>query len=171
MAGTFSVEWLPGGVLLQRRTGLLTPDQAKAYVAAVEQAVQNAPARWGAVVDTREALAQTDEVQQVIQRLIQFVITKNVERVAVVSTSAITGNQQRRITTAPGMHDPSTVTFHGDYDEALDVRPRVACARHVRTGNGDGDGDDPRPWRFGRRDAGMDTRLPRPRRPLVHRRF
>jgi hypothetical protein len=119
MAGTFSIEWLPGGVLLQRRAGLLTTEQAEAYVAAVKKAIQNAPARWGAVVDTREAVAQTDEVQRIIQGLIQFVVTKNVKLVAIVSTSAITGIQQRRITTAPGMHDPSTLRFHSDYDEAL----------------------------------------------------
>jgi len=27
--------------------------------------------------------------------------------------------QQRRVTTAPGMHDPSTVSFHQDLDQAI----------------------------------------------------
>lgn len=127
MAGTFSVEWLPGGVLLQRRSGLFTPDQANDYVAAVKLAVKDAPARWGAVVDARTAVAQTDEVQEIIQHLIQFVVSKNVKRVAIVSTSAVTGIQQKRITTAPGMHDPSTIAFYSDYDAAVaDVRSAVS---------------------------------------------
>jgi hypothetical protein len=123
MAGTFSVEWLPDGVLLQRRTGMLTVEQAREYVAAVEQAVANRPSPWGAVVDTRSAGAQSEEVQLIIQGLIQFVVSKDVKRVALVSTSAVTGMQQRRNTTSPGMHDPATVGFFSDFDEAVaDVR-------------------------------------------------
>ena len=123
MAGTFSVEWMPGGVLLQRRTGLFTAEQANGYVDAVKEAVKTAPARWGAVVDAREAVAQNDEVQAIIQSLIQYVVSKNVKRVAIVTTSAVTGIQQKRITTAPGMHDPSTVAFYSDFDAAVaDVR-------------------------------------------------
>jgi hypothetical protein len=123
MAGTFSVEWMPGGVLLQRRTGLLTAEQANGYVDAVKEAVKTAPARWGAVVDAREAVAQNEDVQAIIQSLIQYVVSKNVKRVAIVTTSAVTGIQQKRITTAPGMHDPSTVAFYSDFDAAVaDVR-------------------------------------------------
>ncbi len=123
MAGTFSVEWMPGGVLLQRRTGLLTAEQANGYVDAVKEAVKSAPARWGAVVDAREAVAQNEDVQAIIQSLIQYVVSKNVKRVAIVTTSAVTGIQQKRITTAPGMHDPSTVAFYSDFDAAVaDVR-------------------------------------------------
>jgi hypothetical protein len=123
MAGTFNVEWLPGGVLLQRRTGMLTPEQARDYVAAVELAVASRPTPWGSVVDTRNATAQSEEVQSIIQDLIQFVVSHDVKRVALVSTSVVTGLQQRRITIGPGMHDPSTVGFFTDYDEAVaDVR-------------------------------------------------
>jgi hypothetical protein len=126
MAGTFSVEWLSGGVLLQRRSGLLTVDQAREYSAAVERAVTQAPLHWGAVVDARDAVAQTDDVQAIIQSLIQFVVGKGVQRIAVVTTSAITGLQQRRLTTAPGMHDPSTIAFYGEFDQALaDVRAAI----------------------------------------------
>jgi hypothetical protein len=126
MAGTFSVEWMPGGVLLQRRTGLLTAEQANGYVDAVKEAVKTAPARWGAVVDAREAVAQNEDVQAIIQSLIQYVVSKNVKRVAIVTTSAVTGIQQKRITTAPGMHDPSTVAFYSDFDAAVaDVRKAV----------------------------------------------
>ncbi|HET9186334.1 MAG TPA: hypothetical protein VFN80_00145 [Acidothermaceae bacterium] len=119
MAGTFSVEWLPGGVLLQRRGGLFSVDEANRYVAAVKAAIRSAPPKWGAVVDAREAVAQTDEVQAIIQGLIQYVVSKNVTRVAIVTKSALAGIQQRRITTAPGMHDPKTIGFHDDYDAAL----------------------------------------------------
>jgi hypothetical protein len=119
MTGSFSVEWLPGGVLLQTRTGTLTVQQAEQYVAAVKLEVSNAPTPWGAVIDTRGAAAQSEEVQEVIQRLIKFVVANKVARIAMVSTSAITAMQQRRVTTAPGMHDPSTVSFHQDLDEAL----------------------------------------------------
>ena len=126
MAGTFSVEWMPGGVLLQRRTGLLTAEQANGYVDAVKEAVKTAPARWGAVVDAREAVAQNEDVQAIIQSLIQYVVSKNVKRVAIVTTSAVTGIQQKRITTAPGMHDRSTVAFYSDFDAAVaDVRKAV----------------------------------------------
>ena len=126
MAGTFSIEWLSGNVLLQRRGGLFTVDEANNYVAAVKDAVKKAPARWGAVVDTRNAVAQTDEVQAIIQDLIQYVVRKSVKRVAIVSTSTITGLQEKRITTAPGMHDPSTIAFFSDYDVAVtDVRAAV----------------------------------------------
>ena len=119
MAGTFSVEWLPGGILLQRRGGLFTVDEANRYVAAVKDAVRSAPPRWCALVDARDAVAQTDEVQAIIQGLIQFVVSKNVTRVAIVTKSALAGIQQRRITTAPGMHDPKTVGFHENYDAAM----------------------------------------------------
>lgn len=119
MAGTFSVEWLPGGILLQRRGGLFTVDEANRYVAAVKDAVGSAPPRWCALVDARDAVAQTDEVQAIIQGLIQFVVSKNVTRVAIVTKSALAGIQQRRITTAPGMHDPKTVGFHENYDAAM----------------------------------------------------
>jgi hypothetical protein len=123
MTGSFNVEWLPGGVLLQTRTGTLTVAQAEQYVAAVKLEVSKAPSPWGAVIDTRGAAAQSEEVQEVIQRLIKFVVASKVARIAMVSTSAITTMQQRRVTTAPGMHDPSTVSFHQDLDEAVaDVR-------------------------------------------------
>jgi hypothetical protein len=119
MTGSFSVEWLPGGVLLQTRTGTLTVEQAEQYVAAAKLEVSKAPSPWGAVIDTRGAAAQSEEVQEVIQRLIKFVVSKKCARIAMVSTSAITAMQQRRVTTAPGMHDPSTVSFHQDIDEAI----------------------------------------------------
>jgi len=123
MTGSFNVEWLPSGVLLQTRTGTLTVQQAEQYVAAVKLEVAKAPSPWGAVIDTRGAAAQSEEVQEVIQRLIKFVVANKVARIAMVSTSAITAMQQRRVTTAPGMHDPSTVSFHQDLDEAVaDVR-------------------------------------------------
>jgi hypothetical protein len=127
MTESFSVDWLPDGVLMQRRTGLLTVDQANAYVAAVEKAIETAPSRWGAVVDAREASAQTAEVQAIIQGLIQRVVAKKVQRIAFVTSSAVTVMQQRRITTAPGMHDPSTVAFHTDLDAAVaDVRMAIS---------------------------------------------
>jgi hypothetical protein len=119
MTGSFNVEWLPGGVLLQTRTGTLTVQQAEQYVEAVKREVAKAPSPWGAVIDTRGAAAQSEEVQAVIQRLIKFVVAAHVARIAMVSTSAITAMQQRRVTTAPGMHDPSTVSFHQDIDEAV----------------------------------------------------
>jgi hypothetical protein len=119
MAGSFEVEWLPGGLLLQRRQGVFTVEEARAYVAAVETAVASAPAVWGAVIDTRTAGAQTEPVQAVIQDLIQFVNAKGVKRVAFVRGSAVNGMQQRRVATGPGMHDRSTVSFHVDFDEAV----------------------------------------------------
>ena len=123
MTGSFSLEWLPGGILLQTRTGTLTVAQAEQYVAAVKLEVAKAPSPWGAVIDTRGAAAQSEEVQEVIQRLIKFVVAHKVARIAMVSTSAISAMQQRRVTTAPGMHDPSTVSFHQDLDDAVaDVR-------------------------------------------------
>ena len=127
MSGSFKVEWLPGGVLLQTRTGTLTVQQAEQYVAAVKIEISKAPSPWGAVVDTRGAAAQSEEVQEVIQRLIKFVVAAKVARIAMVSTSAITAMQQRRVTTAPGMHDPSTVSFHQDLDAAIaEVRNAIA---------------------------------------------
>ena len=127
MAGSFNVEWLPGGVLLQTRTGLLTVQEAEQYVAAVKREIAKAPSPWGAVVDTRNAAAQSPEVQEVIQDLIRFVVAAKVKRIAMVSTSAITALQQRRVTTAPGMHDPSTVSFHQDLDAAIkEVRDALA---------------------------------------------
>jgi hypothetical protein len=127
MPGTFAVEWLPGGILLQRRTGVLTVDQANEYAAAVELALASRPSPWGAVVDGRGASAQIDEVQTVIQSLIHFVMSRDVRRVAMVSTSVVTGLQQRRITLGPGLHDASTVGFFTDFDEAVaDVRSALA---------------------------------------------
>jgi hypothetical protein len=119
VTGSFNIEWLPGGVLLQARTGMLTVQEAEQYVAAVKLEVSKAPTPWGAVIDTRGAAAQSEEVQEVIQRLIKFVVANKVARIAMVSTSAITAMQQRRVTTAPGMHDPSTVSFHQDLGEAV----------------------------------------------------
>lgn len=127
MTGSFKVEWLDGGILLQTRTGTLTVEQAEQYVAAVKREVSKAPSPWGAVIDTRGAPAQSEEVQAVIQGLIKFVVASKVARIATVSTSAITAMQQRRVTTAPGMHDPSTVSFHHDLDAAVaEVRNALA---------------------------------------------
>jgi hypothetical protein len=127
MTGSFNVEWLEGGILLQTRTGTLTVEQAEQYVAAVKREVSKAPSPWGAVIDTRGAPAQSEEVQEVIQGLIKFVVASKVSRIATVSTSAITAMQQRRVTTAPGMHDPSTVSFHQNLDEAVaEVRNALA---------------------------------------------
>jgi len=131
MAGTYSVEWQPGGVLLQRRTGLLTAADAYAYVEAVKIALRTAPAVWGAVVDIRDATAQTEQVQAILQDLIKHVVSRNVCRIAFVTKSALTGIQQRRMTTAPGMHDPSTVAFYQSLDEAMDD-VRLAIAGLVR---------------------------------------
>ncbi len=124
MTGTFSVEWLADGVLLQRRTGLLTVEEAQEYAAAVKAAIAAPPsARWGSVVDTRSAPPQTEQVQHIIEQLIQSVVSHGVSRVALVSSSVVTALQQRRVTTSPGMHDPSSVAFFTDFDEALtDVR-------------------------------------------------
>ena len=119
MAGSFTIEWLPGGILLQTRTGSLTVEQAEQYIAAAKLEVAKAPTPWGAVVDTRGAPPQSEDVQELIQGLIKFVVAHKVVRIAMVSTSVITTMQQRRVTTAPGMHDPSTVTFHQDLDEAI----------------------------------------------------
>ena len=127
MAGSYSVEWRTGGVLLQRRTGLLTAEDARGYAAAVKAALRSVPPSWGAVVDIRDAIAQTEEVQAIIQDLIRYVVSKKVCRIAFVTKSALTGIQQRRMTTAPGMHDPSTVAFYQDLNEAMDdVRAAVA---------------------------------------------
>jgi hypothetical protein len=65
-------------------------------------------------------------VQEIIQGLIKYVTAKGVLRIALVSTRATTEIQQRRVTTAPGMHDPSTVSTHRDLDQAIaDVRAAV----------------------------------------------
>jgi hypothetical protein len=119
MSGTFQIEWLPGGVLLQTRAGLFSVEEAEAYVAAVDRAMASAPSPWGAVVDARGAPAQTEQVQAIIQRLIKLVDAKQARQIAIVVTSAITRIQQQRITTEPGMHDPSKVSFHHDLDEAV----------------------------------------------------
>ena len=128
MAGTFSVEWLPGGVLLQRRSGLLTVEEAEQYADAVKLAMGSAPSSgWGAVVDTRDAPPQTEDVQRIIELLIPTVVAAGVKRIALVSKGVVTGLQQRRVTTSPGMHDPSTVVSFTDLDEAIaDVRTSVA---------------------------------------------
>jgi hypothetical protein len=127
MAGSFTIEWLAGGILLQTRTGSLTVQQAEQYIAAAKLEIAKAPAPWGAVVDTRGAPPQSEDVQELIQGLIKFVVAHKVVRIAMVSTSVITTMQQRRVTTAPGMHDPSTVSFHQDLDEAIaEVRSALA---------------------------------------------
>lgn len=123
MPGTFTIEWLPGGVLLQQRSGMLTAEQAHDYVAAVELAVAQRPSPWGIVVDTRDASAQSEEVQSIIRHLIPFVVSHDVKRVALVSSSVVTGLQQRRLTVDQGMHDPSAVGYFTDFEEAVsDVR-------------------------------------------------
>ena len=123
MPGTFNIEWLPGGVLLQQRSGMLTVEQARDYVAAVELAVAQRPSPWGVVVDTRDATAQSEEVQSIIQHLVSFVASHDVTRVALVSNSVVTGLQQRRLTFGQGMHDPSAVGCFTDYEVAVsDVR-------------------------------------------------
>ena len=127
MPGSFKVEWLPGGVLLQTRTGSLTVEQAERYVAAAKHEIARAPGRWGAVVDTRGAPPQSEEVQKLIRGLIKFVEANKVVRIA-------NGIDERHHhdATPPGhdstrMHDPSTVSFHQDLDEAIAaVRSAVA---------------------------------------------
>jgi hypothetical protein len=127
VAGTYTVEWFQPGILLLRRTGLMSVDEASEYAATAARMVTTAPARWGAVVDVRGAVAQTDEVQHIVQRIIQAFVSKNVARIAMVSSSAITEMQQRRVAIAPGMHDPKTLAFYRDFDEAVaDVKTTIA---------------------------------------------
>src|SRR5450432_538323 len=127
VAATFTVEWLQPGILLLRRTGLLSVDEANQYAATATRLLQTAPARWGAVVDVRGATAQTEQVQAIVQRIIQTFVSKNVARMAMVSSSTITEMQQRRVATAPGMHDPKTLAFFGDFDAAVaDVQSAIA---------------------------------------------
>jgi transcriptional regulator GlxA family with amidase domain len=127
VAATYTVEWLQPGILLLRRTGLMSVDEASEYAATAARMATTAPARWGAVVDVRGAVAQTDEVQQIIQRIIQAFVSKNVARIAMVSSSAITEMQQRRVATGPGMHDPKTLALYRDFDQAVaDVKTAIA---------------------------------------------
>jgi hypothetical protein len=127
VAATYTVEWFQPGILLLRRTGLMSVDEASEYAATAARMVATAPVRWGAVVDVRGAVAQTDEVQQIIQRIIQAFVSKNVARIAMVSSSAITEMQQRRVATEPGMHDPKTLALYRDFDEAVaDVKAAIA---------------------------------------------
>jgi hypothetical protein len=119
MAGSFEVKWLAGGILLLRRSGLFTLDEARAYVTAAEKELTKTPVRWGAIVDLRQAIAQTDEVQELVQGLVRKVAAKGPLRMAVVTTSTITTIQERRITIGPGLHDAATTDFFDDYDTAL----------------------------------------------------
>jgi F0F1-type ATP synthase gamma subunit len=105
----------------------MSVDEASDYAATAARMVTTAPARWGAVVDVRGAVAQTEEVQQIIQRIIQAFVSNDVARIAMVSNSTITEMQQRRVATQPGMHDPKTLAFYRDFDQAVvDVRTAIA---------------------------------------------
>ena len=127
MPATYTVEWFQPGILLLRRSGLMPVDEANDYAATAARLTQTASARWGAVVDVRGASAQTEQVQAIVQRIIQAFVSKNVARMAMVSSSTITEMQQRRVATAPGMHDPSTLAFFSDFDAAVaDVRSAIA---------------------------------------------
>jgi hypothetical protein len=127
VAAIYTVEWFQPGILLLRRSGLMSVDDANDYAATAARLVQTAPARWGAVVDVRGASAQTEQVQAIVQRIIQAFVSRNVARMAMVSSSTITEMQQRRVATAPGMHDPKTLAFFNDFDAAVaDVRSAIA---------------------------------------------
>jgi hypothetical protein len=82
------------------------------------------------VVDGRDAGVQVEQVQDIIQQIIQFVVSQGVSRVAmVVASSAVTGMQQRRLTTSPGMHDAETIGFFTDFDEAVADVTQALSAR------------------------------------------
>jgi hypothetical protein len=117
MSGTFDVEWQPDGVLLLRRTGLLSLDEGIAYAAAAKKAIRAAPADWAILVDLRDAGAG-DEVRAQIGSIVQYSVKHNVRQIAVVTMTAAEGIQQRRISTAPNLVDSSVIAFYTDVDEA-----------------------------------------------------
>lgn len=119
MSASFEFAWRDDGILMVRRTGLMTLQDADDYLDATRRAHQDAPQVWGIVVDVRDAPPQTDAVQAKIQDVVQFHVAAGVRRVAIVGKSVVTQMQQKRITTGPGLHAQDKIGFYTDLDEAI----------------------------------------------------
>lgn len=120
MPASFEFSWRDDGILMVKRSGFMTLEEADEYLEATRKAAESAPAMWGIVVDVRDAPPQRGDVQAKIQDVAAFhAAQRGMRRIAVVGSSVLTQMQQKRITTGPGLHDKSKIAFHTDIDEAI----------------------------------------------------
>lgn len=118
MSSTFEFNWRDDGILVVKRTGLMTPADADAYFEATRKAQEQAPPVWGMVVDVREAPPQNEQVQAKLQEVVKFHVANGVRKVAIVGKSVVTTMQSKRILTGEGLHNE--IDFYTDMDQAIE---------------------------------------------------
>lgn len=122
MPEPYEVEWAAIDVLVIRRRGFLTLEQAEAYFAEVKREIRKAPIRWGLVVDTSESAAQGEEVTAVLQEQMEYTASSSARRVSVVTGRAVASMQTKRLN-ATAKYAPDVISFHESFKEAYaDVR-------------------------------------------------
>ncbi|MDX6256437.1 MAG: hypothetical protein QOJ11_2771 [Frankiales bacterium] len=119
MAASFEWSWVDDAILLVRRTGLMSVQEAEQLLKATEEATAAAPAVWGMVVDVRDAPPQADAVQSKLRDVVAMHVERGVSRVAIVTRGTVTGMQMKRMASEPGMFEVSRVVYFNDLDEAM----------------------------------------------------
>jgi hypothetical protein len=125
MSEFYEIAWATETILVMRRRGYLSIEQASKYFADAMRAIDEAPETWGMVVDTREAVAQSEDVTAVLQEQMNYTARSGACRIAVVTGSTVASMQTKRLNAIAG-YAPDAITFHQSYEDALaDVQRAV----------------------------------------------
>jgi hypothetical protein len=118
MPEPYDITWAAEDILVIRRRGFMTLDQANKYFLEAKHAMDEAPSHWGLVVDTSEAVAQKEDVSAVLQEQMNYTATAGASRVAIVTGRVVGTMQVKRLNAGAGWA-PDVLSFHDSYDAAL----------------------------------------------------
>jgi hypothetical protein len=113
----YEVVWR-GRILYLRRRGLLNVVEANDYISSARLAVGQSSGNWAVISDLRGSTAQTQEVQDLVESLVEHIAARGVQIVAVVVNNLTTQMQQRRLSTGPGKYSDSVLQFFDDMESA-----------------------------------------------------
>lgn len=115
---SYDIAWAAEDILVIRRRGYLTIDQANDYFAESKQAMDDAPSTtWGLVVDASDAVPQSEAVTAVLQEQMNYTAQSGARRVAIVTGRVVNTMQLKRLNASAGWA-PDALSFHQSYDEA-----------------------------------------------------
>jgi hypothetical protein len=117
MSEPYEIAWATDNILVLRRRGFMSVDQAKSYFAAAKRAFDGAPEKWGLVVDTAEAATQSEEATAVLQEQMSYTASSRARRIAIVTGRTVPSMQTKRLNASAGFA-PDAVTYHQFYDDA-----------------------------------------------------
>jgi hypothetical protein len=117
MPDPYEIAWTTGNILVMRRHGYMSIEQANKYFADAKRAIGKARGTWGLVVDTTDAATQSEDVIAVLQEQMNYTAKSGARRTAIVTGKVVASMQTRRLNAMAG-YAPGAITFHESYDEA-----------------------------------------------------